>query len=146
MSFSYGHLSFMTEGLLSAMGSYMTFLSLPKGDTLQFAFSLLGKYPFRLGSITLFPLIGFDYNIVTSALDGDIDLSQFGFLGGLGLDFNLNDHLFLRGEAMFHLRLASKAMKDFEDIIPILSEGIPLDTKTTLGVGPRIKLGIGYRF
>jgi len=113
------------------------------GSAIQLGFSLLGKYPIGLGGFTLFPLLGADYNLVLSSKDRNGrpednpgDASQFGLLVGAGLDFPLSGALFLRGETLFHLRFPSKDMKD------TASGG----ASTTLGMGPRIKIGVGYKF
>ena len=118
------------------------------GSMIQLGFSLLGKYPFELGSITLFPLLGINYNVVLNAWDPDGNsvtpggesavkwLSQFGILGGVGLDFDITDSLYLRGEALLHLRLPMKLMSD-------MAGG---SVKATLGVGPVIKVALGYKF
>jgi len=109
------------------------------GRLWQLGFTLLGKYPFELGDFTIFPLVGFDYNVIFSRIvAGTRDTepgkwNQFGILAGVGSDFDLTDSLYLRGEAMFHLRFPSTFMKE--------ADGSP-----TLGMGPRIKFGLGYRF
>ena len=121
----------------------------------QFGFSLLGKYPlFNTGSISVFPLIGFDYALVLSAKDresgdkwekGDIPykgfspshFSQFGLLAGAGFDFDLSGKLFIRGEALLHMRFSNKFIRELNKDAD--------KTKATLGFGPQIKLGVGYR-
>jgi opacity protein-like surface antigen len=119
------------------------------GTALQLGLTLLGKYPIGLGGFTLFPLVGADYNMVLSGKDKDGhsyddagDLSQFGLLAGAGLDFPFSDAFFLRAEALFHLRFPSKVIKDAADANK--TSGVSVDT--TLGIGPRIKIGLGYRF
>ncbi|MCL1814617.1 MAG: hypothetical protein FWG27_02185 [Treponema sp.] len=116
------------------------------GSVLQLGFSLLGKYPIELGPVTVFPLLGASYNMVLSAKDDDgdkiddpMDFSQFGLLAGGGVDYDLTDSLYLRGEVLFQLRFASKTMKDMADFFGG-------DFKTTLGMGPVIKIAVGYRF
>jgi hypothetical protein len=115
------------------------------GSMLQLGFTLLGKYPLSLTGLpfTLFPLLGVDYNLALSVKDKDGysedhpgDFSQFGILAGAGLDFPLTNALYLKGEVLFHFRFASKQMKDS-------AAGIGGDT--TFGMGPRIKIGVGYR-
>jgi len=113
------------------------------GSAMQLGFSLLGKYPVRRGYFTFFPLLGVNYNVVLSGSDPDGNkfdkpgnLSQFGIQGGAGMDYNLTHALYLRGEALFQLRLASKTMND-------AATG---DTSTTLGMGPVVKVALGYRF
>ena len=138
---SYGSLSLGSEGwgsfVLAMLGGSDDF-----GSAVQLDLTLLGKYPIDLGAFTIFPLLGVSYNMVLShTIDGNSndspsDLNQFGILAGAGLDFNLTDSLYLRGEALFHLRFASKFADDLS--------GSGWDT--TLGMGPRIRVGVGYRF
>ena len=116
------------------------------GSALQLGFTLLGKYPIYMGDFTVFPLLGVGYNMWLSAKDENNrawdhpgDNSQFGILAGAGLDFPLpfSDALFLRAEALLNLRFASKEINDAAKS----SSG-----DTTLGLGPRIKIGVGYMF
>ena len=112
-------------------------------SAVQLDLTLLGKYPIDLGAFTIFPLLGVSYNMVLShtkdgnSNDSPSDLNQFGLLAGAGLDFGLTDSLYLRGEVLFHLRFASKAMDDFSKL---------LGGDTTLGMGPRVRVAVGYRF
>jgi len=148
VSFAYGLLSCKNEGeILGIRGEDYKYDSV-----LQLGFSLLGKYPINLGGFAIFPLLGINYNAVVSGKNKDgtsfdgFDLNQFGFLAGGGLDFPFSDALFLRAEALFQLRLASKAM---DDIVEDAKPSPPIsgfDINTTLGVGPRIKVGLGYKF
>jgi hypothetical protein len=131
----------------------------------QLGFSLMGKFPIDLGGFTVFPLLGFNYNAVLSAsFDGETikkdewpregdssalrELSQFGLLIGGGLDFPIDNNLFIRGELLMQLRFANKMMRD----------GVSSDNKyykdeydvnagysTTMGWGPRVKVGVGFR-
>jgi len=128
----------------------------PKGDdkrisAMQLGFSLLGKYPIYLGNVTVFPLLGVDYNIVLStkvdkkALPNPGYSNQFGLLAGIGGDFNLTKSLFVRAEGLFHLRLASKNAKDAKDLA-VKGGAKEEQLKTTLGMGPQIRLALGYRF
>ena len=142
--FAYGSLSDNSDSIAIAMMGG----KIPDGSLLQLGFELLGKYPFDLGGFTLFPLLGISYNLGLS-LSGNMskgsdapsamDLSQFGFLLGAGLDYPFSNNLFLRSEILFHIRLATKAMKDNADDI-----GSGADA--TIGMGPRIKVGVGYKF
>jgi len=103
--------------------------------------SLLGKYPFNLGSVTVFPLVGLAYNMVLS-IDGHsinvLDFNQLALLAGVGLDYSFSEKLFLRASALFQLRFPSK---DQEDAAAMLS-----GASSTLGMGTVIKVAIGYRF
>lgn len=120
------------------------------GSVLQLGISLLGKYPIKVGSITVFPLFGLGYNIVLSMknANGDNykdsgesamkDLSQFAILGGGGLDYNINKNFYLRASALLQVRFPSKGMRDLASL--------DNDAKATLGFGPVVKVGVGYRF
>jgi len=99
---------------------------------MSLGFGVLGKYPIALGSVTLFPLVGGDYNRVLSAkvegfsFPGAGSMSQIGILGGLGADFGLSKSMFLRTEGLFHFRL-------------------PPSGGDVNSMGPRIKVGLGFK-
>jgi hypothetical protein len=120
------------------------------GIMYQLGFTLLGKYPMGLGGITLSPLLGVSYNMVLSGkYDGvkfekPMEDSQLGILGGVGLDFNFSRFVFLRTEAMFNLRFASKSMNDGKNEQNAGFSGF--SWKNTLGMGPRFKIGVGFKF
>jgi outer membrane protein W len=143
VSFAYGSVTSIVD--LPIIGS----ATADGGSLMQLGFTLLGKYPIQLSSITLFPLLGVGYNMVLSGSDaaGDDlknagDMSQLGILAGVGVDKNLTDALYLRGEALFQIRLASKAMSDAADVYSLLGDS----ASATLGMGPVVKIGVGYRF
>ncbi|MCL2092757.1 MAG: outer membrane beta-barrel protein [Treponema sp.] len=126
------------------------------GSQMVLGFSLMGKYPVDMGFATIFPLVGINYNFVLSQKDKDgnkfsdepgnlwkeSDLSQFGILAGVGGDFDISDSLYFRAQALFHLRFPSKYMKDMASLFKLLDSNI----SATYGMGPRIQLGVGYRF
>jgi hypothetical protein len=64
--------------------------------------SLLGKYPFALGPVSLFPLLGIEYDLILYRKDvGGNDLSidnldQFWFKAGAGADITLYRGLYIR--------------------------------------------------
>jgi len=135
-SFAYGMLTAKVKGF--SLGT------MPEdGNMLQLGFSLLGKFPIGSGSFTFFPLLGADYNLVLKSWDKNstdekpMDASQLGLLGGVGFDINFSKALFLRTEALFHFRFPNKVFKDTAKTIGI---------DATYGMGPRVKLGLGYRF
>jgi hypothetical protein len=111
--------------------------------------SLLGKYPFDVGPVTLFPLLGIDWKIALAVKDRDgrqhlsdsgiRELGALWFQFGGGLDFSLNRNLYLRGEFLYGLRVRNEMEKDAIDA----SNG-RLEYK--LGHGPTIKAAVGYRF
>jgi len=132
----------------------------------QLFISLLGKYPIELakGKFVIFPLLGVSYNRVISAsvigftMDEPGKLSQFGIQGGVGLDFNLTKKLFLRAETLIQVRLpnsymndekddAEKTVKDYNDSYAAGVYGkASVDFKKKLGIGPVIKVAVGYKF
>jgi len=147
VNFGYGITKAKGTGFMNWTGSPY-YLGTYNGGATQFGLSLLGKYPINLGAVTVFPLLGVEYNVVLSWRDENdqelggvsraIDLSQLGFLAGVGMDYGLSDRLYLRGEAMFQLRLPSKFAKDMADLFPSGTPGY--------GMGPVIKIGVGYKF
>jgi outer membrane protein W len=117
----------------------------PGYSELQLCFTLLGKFPIGLGSATLSPLLGANYNLVLSGKypdgrreDKPGESNQFGLLAGVGLDFNFSRAVFLRTEAMFNLRFPSKSATDEKNRVG--------DISTTFGMGPRFKIGVGFKF
>ena len=150
LSIGYG----MITNFLKYEGTQETY----DGDSmLQLGIGILGKYPIYIGSFTLFPMLGINYNIALSYVyesgtnyndgyeekDGTVverssaeDFSQFGILAGVGFDFPLSYTMYLRAEALFNLRFPSKLWSDMTKESNIY--------EATLGVGPRIKVGIGF--
>jgi len=110
----------------------------------QLDVNLLGKFPIDLpgGKFSVFPMLGISYNQPLLMISGDtittdiFDLGQLGVLGGAGLDYNLTSSLYLRGEGLFNFRLP------FWGTIDIISTS---GVKINFGMGPRIKLAVGYR-
>jgi opacity protein-like surface antigen len=112
---------------------------------------LLGKYPFAINEkLSLFPLLGIDYQITVAAkadgekyegFDGDgkpSDLSALWFKLGGGLDYDITSNLYLRGELLYGLRLPNKSEKDAKD------DDSSIDI--LLGHGLNVKFAVGYRF
>jgi len=71
------------------------------------------------------------------------DWNHFEIKFGGGLDYSLNDSLYFRFEALYGIRLPSRAEKDFADY---LSQSLPAATNTLLGHGFTAKLALGYKF
>jgi len=128
------------------------------GSMLQINFSVLGKYPFDFGKVTVFPLLGASYNMVFAEKDKNGDkgyetfgetmrnVSQFGLLGGAGVDYDLMRYLYLRVELLYHLRFANKETRDLADVLDTSAKFGGGSGYATLGMGPKIKVGLGYRF
>jgi opacity protein-like surface antigen len=106
-------------------------------------FGVLGKYPINLGSIVLFPAVGINYRATLvvkdnngNELDDPGDYSALSVLLGAGLDYGIGENLYLRGEVLYGIRLASKMEGDVE----------VGDAKYNLGHGPTVKVAVGYKF
>ncbi|MCL1959834.1 MAG: hypothetical protein FWF68_09555 [Spirochaetes bacterium] len=151
VSFAYGSISSVYVGLdgekfVNGQNGNDTKLS-----AMQFGFSLLGKYPINMGKLTIFPLFGVDYNIVLSvkndghSIDNPGYNNQFGLLAGIGGDINLTKSLFFRMEGLFHLRLPTKNYNDAKDLA-VKGGADKKEINTTWGMGPQIKLALGFRF
>ena len=116
----------------------------------QLGLSAYAKYNLNLGKISLFPMAGLEYNMALAVKDengNDVyadtvtksvfrDFSQLGLLAGAGIDIPFTSKIFLRAEALFHFRFPTKEARE-------RAEKDKIDT--TFGLGPRIKVGIGYR-
>jgi hypothetical protein len=160
LDFSYGlHTGFTKIGDADASTT-------DAGSSLNLGFSLLGKYPVDMGAVILYPMAGLGYNIVLSSKDASgnnpyenvddrsaaSDLSQFFLMAGGGLDYSINRNVYLRVQALFQMRFANKVTRDgvdlankgWDDMGEPYKSGAT--TSSSLGIGPRIKVGIGYRF
>ncbi|MDR2049203.1 MAG: hypothetical protein LBP69_07085, partial [Treponema sp.] len=119
-------------------------------------FSVLGKYPFQLGRIILFPLAGIDYIVYLTGTYPKADLwktngvhqntaadfNTLWFKFGGGVDIPLKERLFVRVEALYGFGLENKFQKNGED-----------EAATQLGKvnwgwvnGPTVRVGAGYKF
>jgi len=139
----------LTRGSLSSYSDVPGVKEGDAGSMTQFGLSVLGKYPtFHPGGFNLFPLYGLSYNAVLSGKNekGDSfkeagDYSQFGILGGIGSDFDLSGPLYIRAEFLIQFRFSSKWQEDWAS-----SNSRYFNTETTTGIGPRLKVGVGYKF
>jgi hypothetical protein len=96
-----------------------------------FSFSLLGRYPFALGPISLFPLLGIEYdlNLYLKAADGtDLKaalpeeerpwLNQFWFKAGVGADVAMYKGLYIRPLVLLGFKVLNPGEKsDLQDAI-----------------------------
>jgi len=115
------------------------------------------KYPFKIGAtVTLFPLVGFDYSIFTEgkakyngqSLTVDRDdltlsdsLDRFSLNLGLGLDYAINSTLYIRGEFDYAILFNTETQKDTID--EFKSAGYDL---SIFQGGPVFKIALGYKF
>ena len=128
----------------------------------SFNIGLLGKYPFAIDdNLTVFPLLGIDYQIVLSFKDEDGDehkdfdnneapgdFSALWFKFGGGADYSLTGNIFLRAQALYGLRIPNKFENDMVDLFKELGSlsASSVDVKTLLGHGLTVKVAVGYRF
>jgi hypothetical protein len=114
--------------------------------------ALLGKFPVEIigSGLTLFPLLGVDYQVTVSLKDEDgNDWKGFGGDGGRGdftalwvklgggLDYAITYNFYLRFEVLYGIRLANKLETDAKD---------KYDADVFLGHGPTAKLAVGFEF
>jgi opacity protein-like surface antigen len=132
-------------------------------NTLALRFGLYGKYPVILSNtFTIFPLIGGEYELALRAAKnegsrkmdfrdikfpvstGNQDanaveaLSTAWFKAGVGMDTHFSDHLFMRTELLYGIKLNNKSEKYQLDIRP--------DADFVIGHGGDFKLALGYQF
>jgi hypothetical protein len=120
---------------------------------------LLGKYPIAVGDrISVFPLFGIDYQVTVAGKVDDTDIADLGdnpfypskpgelsalwFKGGIGADFGITGHLFLRSDLLYGLRVPNKYEKDLRDD----ATGGGITAKPRLGNGLTVKIALGYTF
>jgi len=112
---------------------------------------LLGKYPIDLGSFTLFPMLGFEYNMFLSGKRsaGDLsskgnrsdlgkssDLDMFILQLGAGAYFNITDKIYLRPSLLWGIDLFRNGdEKKFKD-----DGGTVFKHKLDIGIA------VGYKF
>jgi hypothetical protein len=105
---------------------------------------LLGKYPFKLGEkISLFPLLGIKYQLALSSkttLDGQeetntaSDYSNFWLKAGGGIDYNITNTLYLRGEIVFGYKFNNAEEKNLASAV----------SGSIASFGPSVKIAVGY--
>lgn len=90
--------------------------------------SLLGRYPFTVGPVSLFPLLGIEYdqNLYYRDEDGNdlkasltaqevADLNQFWFKAGAGADFVVYKGLYFRPTVLMGFKVLNQGEKDAID-------------------------------
>ena len=163
--------SFYNENMIYSVASFAD--SKGTGSESNIGISLMGKYPFTLDDkLTWFPLFGLDYQVALMQRrqpDGDLvydrskgelaedrdkndkpyPLSAWNSLWidvGAGVDCNITDSLFLRGEFLFGFRLPTAYELGALEVV----KNPPMNVKNPKLAGltgnPSLKLGIGYRF
>jgi hypothetical protein len=128
-----------------------------------FDISLLGKYPIALSdAVSLAPLVGIDYQswlaggVAIQNIDGSVieepgDNSRLWVKFGLGLDYNLNEKVFLRIPVLYGIGLANKVEEDagkvFEQSLePLKVLGVDFgDSKVLPSNGLTLGVSVGFR-
>ncbi|GHU88008.1 hypothetical protein FACS189476_04390 [Spirochaetia bacterium] len=132
-------------------------------DTLTLRFSLYGKYPIAVSRMfTIFPLVGAEYDLalwaaknegkrtmdfrdITFPVSADKQnanaveaLSTLWFKAGVGIDTHFTDHIFMRTELLYGIRLNNQNEKYLIDTRE--------DADFAIGHGGDFKLAVGYQF
>jgi hypothetical protein len=129
----------------------------PYLSTMNLNISLLGKYPFGITEkLSLFPLLGIDYQIMLSVKDEDGndfkdpdgkdlsgDFSALWFKLGAGLDYSFTEQIYLRFSALYGIRLPNKFETDMIDSANSVSG---VSANALLGQGLTAKIAVGYKF
>jgi outer membrane protein W len=122
-------------------------------DFTHFTLGLVGKYPIALNDkFTVFPLVGFDYNIFlsgeyfsssggTTTFDrSDLDdgyqdsYDKFNIVIGGGVDYYLNQNFYIRAELRWGFRLLTKYEEDWIDAD---------SNNSSFSHGPKVSLAVG---
>ena len=130
------------------------------GGLTQLGIGVLGKYPINIYGFDVFPLVGINYNWALSFNPeenyenfGGNDLrarqfSQFGLQIGAGFDLPLTVNLFLRTSALLQFRRSMSIFRGFHhEYIQDHEFNYEMSNDSrSIGLGPRFKVGLGYRF
>jgi hypothetical protein len=114
-------------------------------------FGLLGKFPFVFNKFSVFPLLGFEYQVF---FGGDYeyllenndpwDFNAFWFKFGLGADYAVTDAFYVRGEFLYGFRTKNQFEKDTESFVR--NQSPLVHVKHGPGHGPSLKFAMGYKF
>jgi hypothetical protein len=117
-------------------------------------FSLYGKFPFTVGSVKLFPLLGLDSQLGLFYLDHQLndlptktndlgkgtaaDLYNSGWIKfGAGVDADLTQSLYLRTSFLYGFKFYSTKESDWKD---------DYDIDDLIYSGPTFRIALGYKF
>jgi len=120
---------------------------------LMVSLCVIGKFPVNIGDSLFYPAAGVEYNMVLASYENGVKedwgslsvsdyLNQYGILAGIGIDFPLSGAMFLRTQGFINIRFPAKYQKDLAIVSNFLNNN---SYKTTIGIGPRIKLGFGLK-
>jgi hypothetical protein len=116
----------------------------------------LVKYPFKVGSAEIFPLLGFEYDLNLSlktpsgndakasmSSDQKASLNTFWLKAGAGADINVSQSIYLRPAATFGYKLLSKLEKDAIKADEAATSGLK-ETLTNIKID--IGVSVGFKF
>jgi len=93
------------------------------------SFAGYGKFPLQLGSITLIPMVGIEYDLTISATDDSgneanssqrSDLNSLWIKGGLGAEISITPEVYIRPELLLGYQLNNQSERDAIDYIKSL--------------------------
>jgi hypothetical protein len=109
--------------------------------------TVLGKYPFDVGGVVIFPMLGAEYQLNLTLYDDDTDLkdtfsddadaslNDLYLLAGVGADFDITESLYARVMALFSYCLTPDNPGNYDD-----------DDIVKWGWNIKAGVCIGYRF
>ncbi|MDR2021223.1 MAG: hypothetical protein LBQ14_10725 [Treponema sp.] len=139
-------------------GQRKTNIVVPTEDSLftGLIIGVFGKYPFVFGKISVFPLLGVEYQLFLSGRVSGLgpipistdteDFNAFWYKFGFGADFALTETLFLRGEFLYGFRQNTNAEDELERICIAMYPSSPVSVDQGVGHGPSLKFAVGYKF
>ena len=121
-----------------------------KINIVYFNIGLLGKYPFTVGIAKLYPMLGFDFDIATTAKFEGVaapkeyvkELHRYWFDIGFGADVFVLEKLFIRPQLMlgFQMNKSERVKKIIENAKAAGGKVSAIGMKFNIGVG------VGYQF
>jgi hypothetical protein len=135
-------------------GSTSTVLSGSTGTKGYFSFSVYGKYPFAVGPVLLFPLLGIESDVNLIYLDShghDVrrtltdqqlaDEDQLWIKAGIGADWSFVSWGYIRGEVLLGYKFPSQSESDAADNAK--SSGFDATLYT---LEPSLDIAIGFKW
>jgi hypothetical protein len=131
---------------------------LPEMSRVSLTFGLFGKYPVDAGPVTIFPLLGIDYELAVTAkftrtdgtevsIDGRNgrpgnagEMSALWVKFGGGLDYSFSDNMYLRTSLLYGMRTANKFENDNVELDK------DMNAQVRIGHGVTVRIGVGVRF
>ena len=117
-----------------------------KHHRIYFDFGILAKYPFSFQRVNIFPLLGLQYTILFMEIWEDMvgiildfALENLYLKFGGGIDYMLNNRLFLRGNLLYRFSILNGHER-------AILRNNPNSTARFSAHGPQIRIGIGHKF